>query len=36
MTTDDVVMAIPYNEDTKHLVWTNEEAPEFYRYWGNV
>ena len=33
MTTDDVVMAIPYNEDTKHLVWTNEEAPEFYRYW---
>ena len=24
---------IPYNDDTKHLVWTNEEAPEFYRYW---
>ena len=36
MTTDDVVMAIPYNEDTKHLVWTNEEAPEFYRYWEDV
>ena len=33
MTTDDVVMAIPYNEDTKHLVETNDEAPEFYRYW---
>ena len=33
MNTDDVVMVIPYNEETKHLVDTNEEAPEFYRYW---
>ena len=33
MTTDDVVMAIPYNEETAHLVVTNKEAPEFYRYW---
>lgn len=24
---------IPYNEDTKHLVGTNEEAPKYYRYW---
>lgn len=24
---------IPYNEDTKHLVGTKEEAPEYYRYW---
>ena len=24
---------IPYNDDTKHLVETNEEAAEFYRYW---
>ena len=24
---------IPYNDDTKHLVGTAEEAPEFYRYW---
>ena len=24
---------IPYNDDTKHLVDTTEEAPEFYRYW---
>ena len=24
---------IPYNEDTKHLVGTKEEAPECYRYW---
>ena len=33
MNTDDVVMAIPYNEETKNLVDTNDEAPEFYRYW---
>ena len=33
MTTDDVVMAIPYNDETKHLAGTNKEAPEFYRYW---
>lgn len=26
---------IPYNDDTKHLVGTNEEAPEYYRYWDN-
>lgn len=24
---------IPYNEETKHLVGTNKEAPEYYRYW---
>ena len=24
---------IPYNEHTKHLVGTNDEAPEYYRYW---
>lgn len=24
---------IPYNDATKHLVGTNEEAPEYYRYW---
>ena len=33
MNTDDVVMVIPYNDDTKYLVDTNDEAPEFYRYW---
>ena len=26
-------MCIPYNDDTKHLVGTTEEAPEYYRYW---
>ena len=24
---------IPYNGDTKHLVGTTDEAPEYYRYW---
>ena len=24
---------IPYNDDTKHLVGTTEEAPEYYKYW---
>lgn len=24
---------LPYNEDTKHLVGTTNEAPEYYRYW---
>lgn len=24
---------IPYNEETKHLVGTADEAPEYYRYW---
>lgn len=24
---------IPYNDDTKHLVGTKEEASEYYRYW---
>ena len=33
MNTDDVVMVILYNEETKHLVGTTDEAPEFYRYW---
>lgn len=26
---------IPYNEDTKYLVGTTNEAPKFYRYWEN-
>ena len=24
---------IPYNDDTKHLIGTTDEAPDFYRYW---
>ena len=24
---------IPYNNDTKHLIGTTNEAPEFYKYW---
>ena len=27
------IYCIPYNDDTKHLIGTNEEAPEYYRYW---
>ena len=30
---EDMDMVIPYNEDTKHLNGTSDEAPEFYRYW---
>ena len=26
---------IPYNEETKHLVCTTEEAPDYYCYWNN-
>ena len=26
-------LCIPYNDDTKHLVGTTDEAPEFYKYW---
>ena len=26
---------IPYNDDTKHLVGTTDEAPEYYRYWDD-
>ena len=24
---------IPYNDDTKHLLGTTDEAPDYYRYW---
>ena len=24
---------VPYNDETKHLVGTSNEAPEYYRYW---
>ena len=27
------IYCIPYNEETKHLVGTTDEAPEYYRYW---
>ena len=30
---EDIAMVIPYNDDTKHLDGTAEEASEFYRYW---
>lgn len=30
---DSYKCCIPYNDETKHLVGTTKEAPEFYRYW---
>ena len=30
---DNYLMVIPYNDDTKHLVGTSLEAPEYYKYW---
>ena len=32
-TNDSNRYCIPYNEETKHLVGTSDEAPEFYSYW---
>lgn len=29
------VQCVPYNDDTKHLAGTTDEAPEYYRYWEN-
>ena len=26
-------LCIPYNDDTKHIVGTKDEAPDFYKYW---
>ena len=31
----EVNIVIPYNDETKHLVGTTEEAPEYYRYWND-
>lgn len=33
MSNRDANMVIPYNDETKHLVGTTDEAPEYYRYW---
>ena len=30
---EDIAMVIPYNDDTKYLNGTSDEAPEYYRYW---
>ena len=29
----DMNIVIPYNDDTKHLLGSKNEAPEYYRYW---
>ena len=33
MTSVSYALCVPYNDDTKHLVGTKDEAPEYYRYW---
>ena len=32
---DSYYFCIPYNDETKHLIGTTEEAPEYYRYWDD-
>ena len=32
-TANSYARCIPYNDDTKHLVGTADEVPEYYRYW---
>ena len=29
----DMNVVIPYNDETKHLVGTKDEAPDYYKYW---
>ena len=33
MASTSYAFGVPYNEDTKHLIGTTKEAPEYYRYW---
>ena len=35
MASTSYAFCVPYNDETKHLVGTTEEAPEYYRYWEN-
>ena len=30
----DMNVVIPYNDDTKHLIGTKEEVPDYYKYWN--
>lgn len=30
---DSYYFCIPYNEETKHIIGTNQDAPQHYRYW---
>ena len=30
---EDITMVIPYNDETKNLIGTTYDAPEYYRYW---
>ena len=33
MTSTSYTFCVPYNDDTKHLVGTDNKEPEFYKYW---
>lgn len=33
MCTASYAFCVPYNDETKHLVGTSDEAPEYYRWW---
>ena len=33
MASTSYAFGVPYNDETKHLVGTTDEAPEYYRYW---
>ena len=33
MASTSYAFGVPYNDETKHLVGTKDEAPEYYRYW---
>ena len=35
ISTTPYTFCIPYNDDTKHLVGTTDEAPKFYKYWDD-
>lgn len=32
-TTESTANVVPFNDETKHLVGTTDEAPDFYKYW---
>ena len=33
MASTSYAFCVPYNDETKHLIGTTDEAPDFYRYW---
>ena len=35
-TASSYICCIPYNEETKYLIGTTEEPPEYYKYWKEI